>query len=136
MKIVINSQYGGFGLSVAGVRRYAELKGIEVFPHEENLETREVRLLTGGEAEKMNSLFISWATKKCKSRAELNANYFSFRDIPRDDPALVQTVEELGKAASGKYSSLKVVEIPDDVEWQIEEYDGVEWIAEKHRTWS
>ncbi len=25
--------------------------------------------------------------------------------------------------------------IPDDVKWQIEEYDGLEWIAEKHRTW-
>ena len=27
------------------------------------------------------------------------------------------------------------VEIPDDVEWQIEEYDGTEHISEKHRTW-
>jgi hypothetical protein len=28
-----------------------------------------------------------------------------------------------------------VVEIPDDVNWQVEEYDGMEHIAEKHRTW-
>jgi hypothetical protein len=27
------------------------------------------------------------------------------------------------------------VDIPDDVKWQIEEYDGNEWIAESHRTW-
>ena len=27
------------------------------------------------------------------------------------------------------------VSIPDDVEWQIEEYDGMEWVAEAHRTW-
>ena len=34
------------------------------------------------------------------------------------------------------YSELKVVEIPDDVEYDIQEYDGNEWVAEKHRTWS
>lgn len=26
-------------------------------------------------------------------------------------------------------------DIPDDVEWEIEEYDGLEWVSEKHRTW-
>jgi len=31
---------------------------------------------------------------------------------------------------------LKIVDIPDGVEWEIEEYDGMEWVAEKHRTWS
>jgi hypothetical protein len=37
---------------------------------------------------------------------------------------------------NGDFAELKVVEIPDDVQWQIEEYDGKEWIAEKHRTWN
>ena len=32
-------------------------------------------------------------------------------------------------------STLKIIEIPDDVDWIIEEYDGNEWVAEKHRTW-
>jgi hypothetical protein len=27
------------------------------------------------------------------------------------------------------------VEIPDNVEWEIMEYDGTEYIAEKHRKW-
>jgi hypothetical protein len=27
------------------------------------------------------------------------------------------------------------VDIPDDVKWEIEEYDGNEWVAEVHRTW-
>lgn len=54
----------------------------------------------------------------------------------RNDPKLVKVVEELGsKDASGEHAELKIVEIPDDVEWQIEEYDGYEHIAEKHRTW-
>jgi hypothetical protein len=57
-------------------------------------------------------------------------------DIPRDDPRLIATVEELGHLANGMYSELKIVEIPDDVEWQIIEDYGVEHIAEKHRTWN
>jgi hypothetical protein len=57
-------------------------------------------------------------------------------DIKRNDLILIQIVEELGEAANGSYARLKVVEIPDDVEWTIKEYDGDEWIAEKHRTWN
>ncbi len=56
-------------------------------------------------------------------------------EIPRDDPNLVRVVEELKERAANRYSYLKVVEIPDDVAWEICEYDGVEWIAEQHRTW-
>jgi hypothetical protein len=57
-------------------------------------------------------------------------------EIKRDDPVLVKVVEELGEQANTRYSNLKVVEIPDEVEWSIHEYDGVEWVAEAHRTWS
>ena len=54
----------------------------------------------------------------------------------RDDPLLVEVVEELQDEAGGWSSVLKVVEIPDDVEWEIHNYNGLEWIAERHRTWS
>jgi hypothetical protein len=53
----------------------------------------------------------------------------------RNDPALVQAVEELGPAANGAHAKLAVVEIPDDVSWEIDEYDGAEHVAETHRTW-
>jgi len=59
----------------------------------------------------------------------------SFFDINRTDPNLIKVVQELGKEANGSYSKLKIVTIPDDVDYEIEEYDGMEWIAEKHRTW-
>ena len=55
--------------------------------------------------------------------------------IERDDPGLVKVVETLGGAANGMCAELRIVEIPTDVDWQIEEYDGMEHIAEKHRTW-
>ncbi len=46
-----------------------------------------------------------------------------------------RAVEELKEEANGTFAELKIVEIPDDVEWVIEEYDGIEWVSEKHRVW-
>ena len=56
-------------------------------------------------------------------------------EIARDDYDLVYVVETLGEKANTPHSKLKVVEIPADVKWQIEEYDGSEHIAEQHRIW-
>ena len=54
----------------------------------------------------------------------------------RTNPKLIECVEKLGgKKASGKLASLEIVEIPDNIEWYIDEYDGIEHIAEKHNTW-
>jgi len=57
------------------------------------------------------------------------------KEVARDDPYLVKIVRDLKADANGRYAELKIVEIPADVEWEIEEYDGNEWVAEKHRTW-
>jgi hypothetical protein len=57
-------------------------------------------------------------------------------EIPRDSQQLLSVIANLGDRASGPYARLKVVTIPDDVEWSIHEYDGWEWVAEAHRTWS
>lgn len=57
-------------------------------------------------------------------------------DDDRSNPNLVKCVEELGSAAASTYASLKVIEIPDDVNWKIESYDGLESIHEVHRSWA
>ena len=61
-------------------------------------------------------------------------------ELARDDADLIAVVEALGtkKAGDGLYSVLKVVEVPmwlKEKGWHIEEYDGVEHIAERHYTW-
>jgi hypothetical protein len=68
-----------------------------------------------------------------------NDGYLSHRDFTnnRASEDLIAVIEEMGVAeASGKYAELKIVEVPDDVKWHIDEYDGIEHVAENHRTWN
>jgi hypothetical protein len=108
MKIVINRSYGGFGLSRKAVMRYAELKGIKL-------------------------RFVVIEHRENESFDE--DRYWSVHDIDRSDPALVQVVEELGPESFGTQANLKVVDIPDDVEWKISGYDCMEQVEEVHRSW-
>ena len=48
------------------------------------------------------------------------------RGESRQDETLIEVVEELGEKASGRFGSLKVVEIPDNSFYIIDEYDGIE----------
>ncbi len=57
------------------------------------------------------------------------------RPAKRDNPLLVECVKTLGKKANGSCAELAIVEIPDGVDWFVDEYDGYEHIAESHRTW-
>lgn len=57
-------------------------------------------------------------------------------EIERNDPVLVAVVESLGENACSNHSKLKIVQIPDEVKWQIQDYDGKEWVSEVHRTWN
>lgn len=76
------------------------------------------------------------ALDEYKSLKDITDPNFYYYDIPRDCPVLVAMVEEQGNAVDGRYADLKIVEVPDDVNWYIEEYDGNEHVAERHRTWS
>lgn len=53
----------------------------------------------------------------------------------RKDPKLVAVVEKMGQHASGLISKLRVVEVPDDVDWGIYDHDGREFIYDKNKVW-
>lgn len=54
----------------------------------------------------------------------------------RTHPDLINAIEQLGsKAASGKHAELAIVEVPDGIDWSIDDYQGTETIHEKHRSW-
>lgn len=66
----------------------------------------------------------------------LSWDYYGFAyDDNRADPRLIEVVEKLGEKASSSFSKLEIVEIPDGIEWEINNYDGYETIHEKHRSW-
>jgi uncharacterized protein involved in tellurium resistance len=112
--IVINKQHGGFGLSQGAQIAYLERSQI---PY--TLIARDDR----------------HSNQRYGPMIMVNGKHWYDKDIARDDLVLVNLVRELGKAACGEHARLKVVRIPADVDWQIEDYDGKEWISEQHRTW-
>ena len=76
------------------------------------------------------------AESKYRELAGVTDPDFHDCEIPRDDEHLIAVVELMGRAADGGYAELKIVDVPDDVNWCIEEYDGLEWVAERHQIWS
>jgi hypothetical protein len=152
MKIVINVCHGGFGLSEKGIDRYIELKGLKLYKNtdeeydkfcNENAVSKPSANYYTVPYEEFQKVYqndvskTDWPGKEegYGRYNESNQLCWSFYDVHRNDAILVQVVEELGELADGRYSELKVVEIPEDVQWHIGEYDGWEWVAENHRTW-
>lgn len=147
-KIVINDSYGGFSLSAKAVMRWAELSGIEMHCVVETdryvslnkpRHYREIDITK--EAEPLfGTHFTTKPLNPDGTMVEDSYWYWGSQDKYqnefRTNPNLIKVIEEMGKEANGAYSSLSIVEIPTDVEWVIQEYDGAEWVAEKHETWA
>ena len=153
-KIVINTCYGGFGLSNIACKRYLELKGKKAyfFTHDFSNYSLDNLIPTTVDSNEMFVLVYTipnpmeylrkdkpWHTMTDKEKEKNNARYdkvsFNTNDLRRDDPILIKVIEELGTKANTKYSELKIISIPNNVKWEIEEYDGQEWVSEKHKIW-
>lgn len=143
-RVVINAKYGGYGLSHKAIMRYLEMCGTPVWPEENQFSSLcgpTYWLIAPDGGRVSDDTPSNWHEMTMAERTAYNQTWdsqiFRIDDVPRDDPYLVKVVEELGsKAASSGHAELKIVDIPADVDWEINEYDGKEWIAEKHRTWS
>ena len=117
MKLVINKCFGGFTLSDLAHERLIEL-GIPYFDSLKNI------------PKNYNGLYIT------KSNSSFSKYYSNFDDYSnRNNPLLIQVIEELGEKASSWAGNLKIVEIPDHIEWSIDDYDGIETIHENHCSW-
>jgi hypothetical protein len=118
-KVVINSCYGGFSLSEKAFVEYLKRKGIKCVT-----KVDEFDLVDFYENSISDENYIS------------QYDYVSASNLDtREDPDLIAIIEELGEESFGMFSKLEIVEIPDDVEYEITEYDGLETIREKSRTW-
>ena len=140
MKVVVNRCYGGFGLSEEALQSYLKKRGLPCYRYEQTkYKFRDnINVWEKCDSFSIGSLFTYHYTKDHGDFIvdELPKDgYFYIGNVDRNDPDLVAVVEELGMAADGRHASLKIVEIPDDVEWDISEYDGMEEIHEVHRSW-
>ena len=135
MKVVINACFGGFSISHDAVMMYAKLKGITLYPYVSD--SKDLYKMIPYLPSNKDAWCIHYFTKPVREdNLPHDDSYFSPRDIERNDPILIQVVEAMGEKANGGCASLKIIEIPDNVKWHVEDYDGMEHIAEDHQTWS
>lgn len=130
MKVAINRCWGGFGLSKKAVLRYCEIKGIKLYPDDSQRLFTLYYLVPKDEYKKVHK-----SDQEKGNYQESNKLCFSESDIERNDPVLIQVIEELGKEANGAYAEIVVIDIPDGIKYTIDEYDGQESIHEEHRSW-
>lgn len=139
MKLVINRCYGGFGLSIDAQNLYASKAGFELFHYVQTKYKHSdgVEMYKRLEPEDDFHLFVSSYKSDQGDSFESPSydDYWSYYDLDRNDPNLIAVVEELGKKANGDFAKLEVVEIPDGIDWELDAYDGIETVHEKHRSW-
>ena len=117
MKLVINSEHGGFSLSDEAV---------------ELCISRGMPVRMAGEPRDGEIFFVELDDDiRAVARRRFAQNFVSgeLEKRFRCDPTVVSVVEELGsEKASGIWASLKVIEVPFDSvdDWQIDEQDGKE----------
>jgi hypothetical protein len=121
IEVVINNCYGGFGLSDKACEALIA-KGWPV------VEADEV-----DDYEKTPYSIIQWSPGS-NMLIKYAPNYGNQNGF-RSHPDVVAVVKALGKAVNSDYSDLKVIKIPDNVEWCITEYDGIEQVEEVHQSW-
>lgn len=151
-KLVINKCFGGFGLSKKAIARLAELQGKTAYFFDGHgisggyspisVDAEKGLFFSAFSIPNPNEYFADkkdWCEMSQEERIAKNAKHeavnLDSRPNDRADPLLVQVVEELGKVANGAYAKLEIVEIPDGIEWHLDEYDGIESVHENHRSW-
>lgn len=119
MKVAINRCYGGFSLSEEAFDMLLKLKGVDY--------------------EKVKGPHFSLVGHDYyhTGYAGDDDHYISEHTYTsnRNDDDLIAVIMQLGDKANGRCADIAIVDVPDDVEWEVDEYDGKEWVAEVHRTW-
>ena len=134
-RIAICCSDASFGLSAAAVRRLRELGSSDA-----------------AEIELWSEVTDTTGLIDLPGLIETDQHYWPGR---RDDPLLLQVLEEMGQDAWGGLVKagnswdrwaddeppspgyIKIVEIPDDIKWHVRASDfGPESVVEDHRRWS
>lgn len=115
MKVAINTAGHGLYLTKEGMKKFLEDKRCENF---------------------LDDNFISYTVKELRSEHRYGFNLPN--SINRSNPVIIEYMERYPYMSN--ISNLKILEIPDDVEYHIafREQGPIFWeaVVENHRTWS
>ncbi len=135
MKVVINVCYGGFGLSHKALLWLAERKSkwvrqtepSEYYGDQPGWEEQFAEAQQRDHDSPFGLTLYEGKILCLNDRADPEF---------RGDAQIIECIETLGvKEAAASLAELLVVEIPDGVDYYIDEYDGTEKINEQHRSW-
>jgi hypothetical protein len=104
-KIVYNTTFGGFGLSLEAMQDYVLAKG------------NDWRVAGANDYHSH-----SWLEQRVETGCTTDWRYVSCGDLDRSDPALVEVVERLADTNP----DLAIRELPVGTRYVIREYDGAE----------
>jgi hypothetical protein len=159
MKVVINSCYGGFSLSPLAIREFAKLNKRKCYFFKTNYqegggfsEYISISIEDAAETFSWTAFDVPNPNEVCRypdnwhelpddEKQKYNDLYTQHslaqgREVERNDPNLIKAIKKLGtKKASGSCAELRIIDIPDGTKYTIEEYDGLEHVAEAHQTW-
>lgn len=136
MKVILNKCYGGFSVSPKVYELYAKSIGKKAYFYNMQYSDGIVKYIKTDEPTFFSSCFlrdygdivqeneINWT----KENLHVDGSY-------REDKKLIEIVKKLGDKANSPYSNLKIVEIPDGMQYVIDDYDGIETLHEDVETW-
>lgn len=138
VKVVYNSDFGGFSLSGKAIRYFMELKGKTIFAYREG-KGNTYQKIENPTDEDLDAWDVATFDKDFGKSfnnygSEHDDHYVSGYistegDYPRHDTELVKTVEDLGSEANGSHAHLKIKELKGN-RYVIDEYDGHERVVE------
>ena len=136
MKIILNKSCGGFEVSDEAYELYAKKKGVSLYRYYDNYAKYVLnKTKIKGGAGFLTYYFTKDYGDNVRKREIDWETYLYLNSKHRDDPILIEVIEELGRKANGNYAGIKsklvVVEIPDDLDYVIDDYDGFETLHER-----
>jgi len=154
-RVVVNRCYGAFCLSVKAQLEYAKRAGFHLWVYKEarncGIPNTNANLYIEVPLDKipppgsMEDDFILLTKQPLPKWGDTEFHYnprfpdtvdiFYDTALSRDDPILVEVVKDLGEEANGFGSKLEIIEIPEDVDYEIYDWDGFESVHEVHRVW-
>jgi hypothetical protein len=128
IKIAINRGKGFLSLSEEAVKEL-ELLGFRI-----SLTDKDTGNWLDKDAEIIDQINRIIQHSQC---ARFILNYNLDQKKLRTDLRLIDVIEKLGQSAAGLYTQLKIIEIPDNIKWNIKGTwkNSSEYIQEEHRKW-